>query len=169
MASPFPKPFTDTEAELDSQRHIAVRRYKEAIAERVRRERPVDQEAQESSPELPGSGRSLERGGEVWAELAAVGAKATAAGAKADAIVSPYLAALLAQAAQALPKATLVLAISLATFIAFVAVYSATWPTRSPLYSRQIMVSFHGTALVQERYYNEPPRFRLASANGRQS
>ena len=42
MGKRSPEPFTDTEADLASERHIAVQCYKEALAERVRRLQPDD-------------------------------------------------------------------------------------------------------------------------------
>jgi hypothetical protein len=61
-------------------------------------------------------------------EAVSAAAELTALWASADSSVNSYVAALLAKTAPSLPKAAVILAISLAAFIAFVAVYSATTP-----------------------------------------
>ncbi len=153
MGKPSPQPFTDTEADLASERHEAVQRYKMALAERVRRLPPGDDRQGRAGRE------------EVRAELAAVWAKATEAWPGDDSHLrsnfAANFAASWAEVTPALPKAAAVMAISLASFIALVAVSSATAPTSWHGGSREIMASFHGTALVSERYDNGPPHLRL--------
>jgi hypothetical protein len=110
------KPFTGTEAELISQRTVTLQRYLELLAERVRRLQPDD------SREDP-EGRE-----KVWAELTAIWPKAPAPWTGAESNLMKNLAALRAQLTAVLPKANAVRAISLASFIALIAVFSATTP-----------------------------------------
>jgi hypothetical protein len=83
-----PQPFTDTEADLASERHMAVHRYQEALAERVRRLQPDDNREGRAGREKVWTKTTVAWPGDesplmpnfaaLWAERTAVWARAVA-------------------------------------------------------------------------------------------
>jgi len=121
------EPFTNTEAELISQRLEAVRRFKLVLANKVQQLQPA---------EIPSE--TLTQGAAPTEDSASDISRA-----------------------RRLPIRLLAVFILLTIFIGAEAIYGAAAPTKYHQYSRSILISFHGTALVEESYDNGPSHFRI--------